>query len=308
MEVHADGRVKALKKVNGFIALARPFTLIAPAVGVFAGVLMALAYYDNFAWGASHFLLLFGSAVLFSMINTASNAYNQVYDADNDMVNKPARPIPAGIITKNEALYFSIFLYLLAFLVAFFIGTFFFIFTSLFILITLLYSAPPIRLKDKLWVANISIAVARSWLLLLAGWSIFPGADPFAPSIWFVGFILFVFLLGTASTKDFTDMEGDRKFGARTLPVVYGPAKSARIIAPFFVIPFALIPLGVILGYVSSLSIMLVPLAVWGVWVATHLRTAADNPAQSFENSPVWVHMYLMLMALQAGFCTVFII
>ena len=38
-------------------------------------------------------------------------------------------------------------------------------------------------------------------------------------------------------------MEGDRAHGCITLPVRFGVARAAKIMAPFFVLPWLLIPL-----------------------------------------------------------------
>jgi 4-hydroxybenzoate polyprenyltransferase and related prenyltransferases len=62
---------------------------------------------------------------------------------------------------------------------------------------------------------------------------------------WVIGFLFFLFLLGAASTKDFSDVPGDRAGGCRTLPILYGNRKAVAIMSPFFVLPWLLlIPLG----------------------------------------------------------------
>lgn len=297
------------KKAAGLVQLSRPFTLIAPSCGVLAGGIIALASHGELSvLGSLESILwpLFAASLLYAVINSASNAFNQVYDLDIDAVNKPSRPIPSGTISIKGALAFSIVLYCASIAVAALVSTYFLLFTALFIAITILYSIPPFRLKKRLWVSNLSIAVARSWLLFLAGWSIYPFTNPLEPTIWFVGLVLFVFLLGSSATKDFTDLEGDRLHDMRTLPVVYGTKRAIDIIAPFFIAPFLLIPAGVILGYLPVASVYLVPFAVWGTYIAIRFKDSAQK--NTFENSPVWVHMYLMLITLQLGFGTVFVI
>jgi 4-hydroxybenzoate polyprenyltransferase len=116
-----------------------------------------------------------------------------------------------------------------------------------------------------------------------------------------------IYLIGAVTTKDFTDIKGDRKFGMRTLPVVFGKRKAITISAPFFVIPFALIPIGIWRGHLIPETINLIILAIWGVFIVLLLYKYADVPDKKFENTPVWLHMYLMLMAIQLGFCLVYI-
>ena len=59
--------------------------------------------------------------------------------------------------------------------------------------------------------------------------------------------LLCCFLLGATTSKDFSDMEGDAAHGCRTLPIPLGVTRAARFIAPFFVLPWLLIPLGAFL-------------------------------------------------------------
>ena len=48
----------------------------------------------------------------------------------------------------------------------------FLIIVSILILITIAYSVPPLRLKKRLWISNISIAIPRGLLGFLAAWTI----------------------------------------------------------------------------------------------------------------------------------------
>ena len=61
---------------------------------------------------------------------------------------------------------------------------------------------------------------------------------------WYIGAIFGLFLLGASTTKDFADMEGDRRGGCRTLPIIYGVKRAAWMISPSFVLPFLLINVG----------------------------------------------------------------
>ena len=75
------------------------------------------------------------------------------------------------------------------------------------------------------------------------------GEDDLGLEPWFIGTIFGLFLLGASTTKDFADIEGDRAGGCQTLPILYGVKKAAWMIAPFFVLPFLLIPIGVRTGH-----------------------------------------------------------
>ena len=110
-------------------------------------------------------------------------------------------------------------------------------------------------------------------------------------------------------------MEGDRAHGCITLPVRFGVARAAKMMAPFFVLPW-----------------LLIPLFTWlpGDWRLTGNRPVPDGPGArrsrpgaaytarlllrnpeelaTTENHPAWTHMYLMLMAAQIGFALAYLV
>ena len=120
-----------------------------------------------------------------------------------------------------------------------------------------------------------------------------------------------LFLLGAASTKDFSDIEGDRAGGCRTLPITFGVRKAAYMIAPFFVFPWLLMPVGAHAGILTgnrvALDLVGCGLAVWGCYT---LWLIVRNPDEltATENHPSWRHMYLMMMAAQIGFGVAYLV
>jgi 4-hydroxybenzoate polyprenyltransferase len=128
---------------------------------------------------------------------------------------------------------------------------------------------------------------------------------------WFIGAIFMFFLLGAASTKDFSDMEGDRAGGCRTLPIAFGVRKAAWMIAPFFVLPWLLTPLGAATGILTGnktfISAFGIFLALWGAYTVWLIVRNPDELTAT-ENHPSWRHMYLMMMAAQVGFAAAYLV
>jgi 4-hydroxybenzoate polyprenyltransferase len=302
-ERYPGWRVGLSRKVGAYIELIRPFTLLAPLFGGLAASFLALVSMDfeGFSWPT----LVYGVATLM-ILNAASNCMNAAYDAHIDRINKPYRPIPKGLLTRDEASSVAFLLYFFALFRAILISYQFFAIVLLISIITIYYSMPPVRLKKRFWVSNITIALARGLLGFLAGWTIF--GDPTDPTPWVIGSILFIYLVGATTSKDFTDADGDAKYGMRTLPVVYGPQRAALISGPFFIVPFILIPVGVLQGYLVVTANYMLPLVAWGAYVMWLLQSHATERDPNFENSPAWKHMYLMLFALQLGFAGVYLV
>ena len=290
-------------KTADFVELLRPFTLIAPFVGVGCGAMMG-AGATGIPVDSGLILQILTAAFSAALLNGASNIFNQACDVEVDRINKPSRPLPSGRVKIGEATLAAGATYSLALLLAAFVNVPFFLLAASAAFLTILYSWHPVRLKNHGWIANATIAVSRGLILTVAGWSV--AASPFSPVPWFIGSIFGLFLLGAASTKDFADIAGDEKYGARTLPIMYGVDGAAKMIAPFFVFPFLLIPIGVFSGILPFNAIFLSLLALWGAYTA---RLVVKEPKKlALEaNHPSWVHMYLMMIAGYVGFAISFL-
>jgi hypothetical protein len=77
-----------------------------------------------------------------------------------------------------------------------------------------------------------------------------------------------------------------------------------KIMAPFYIFPFAILPLGVELGYISGnariLNGLAAVLVIWGGTTLLQLRAQAKISSID-GNHPAWKHMYLMMLTLQIG-------
>jgi 4-hydroxybenzoate polyprenyltransferase len=300
-----------------YTELARPFTLMPPALGVVSGAVTAWGAHGTRAPVTLELLLpvLWGT-LMAAVLNAANNAINQIYDLDIDRVNKPKRPLPSGAMSLREAWAFTIVCFLVALVLAWLATPaglesrreclWIVLVTSVFVWA---YSAPPLWTKRRGIWANITIAVPRGMLLKVAGWSTVKTiADP---EPWFIGAIFGLFVLGASTTKDFADIEGDRAGGCQTLPILYGVKAAAWMIAPFFVLPFVLIPIGVRRGLLTGNPLLLDALAlalvVYGVYTVYLLVRKPEELAFT-ENHPSWTHMYLMMMVAQVGFALAYVL
>jgi 4-hydroxybenzoate polyprenyltransferase len=306
-----------MKKIKTFVDFARPFTLLPPALGVVSGAVTAWgAHGTREAVTLATFRPVLWGALMAAVLNAASNAINQIYDLEIDRVNKPKRPLPSGALTMPEAWGFTLASYALAWILAWLAAPpgleghrecfWIVLFTSV---LVWAYSAPPFRTKAHGILANITIAIPRGLLLKVAGWSTVKTI--LGPEPWFIGTIFGLFLLGASTTKDFADIEGDRAGGCETLPILYGVKKAAWMIAPFFVLPFLLIPVGVHAGILTGNPVLLDVLAgalvLYGTYTVYLLVRRPEELAFT-ENHPSWTHMYLMMMVAQVGFALAYVL
>jgi 4-hydroxybenzoate polyprenyltransferase len=296
-----------------YVDLARPFTLVAPALGFLSGAATAYGAAPRGGWHAGLVAApLIGSAMA-ALLNAGNNALNQIYDLDIDRVNKPKRPLPSGRLTIGQAWRFTAISYALALALAWLVAPQgrheCFWLVALAGVCTLLYSVPPFRTKRLGIWANVTIAIPRGVLLKVAGWSSVKTVMGLEP--WYIGAIFGLFLLGATTTKDFADMDGDRRGGCRTLPIQYGVRRAAWMISPSFVVPFLMIPLGawthVLTGNFWLLQTLGAVMTAYGVYVCYLMLRRPDELAVE-ENHVSWAHMYRMMFVAQIGFALAYLL
>jgi 4-hydroxybenzoate polyprenyltransferase len=322
-----------------YVRLARPFTLVPPLLGIVSGAVCAFGSAHNpdparrVTWAVV--LTVAIGSLCASAMNAASNIVNQIADLEIDRKNKPGRPLVTGEVPIARAWRIAAFLYFLAIVPTWIvvpyphqslaerIGAPLALHAAFFIycigaLATFVYSFPSFGRTKRHWLAaNVTIAIPRGGLLKVAGWAFI--ASERVWEAWAIGGIFALFLLGATSTKDFSDMEGDREHGCVTLPLRFGIAGAAKMIAPFFVLPWLLIPLlawlpdpdrttaTLLTGNRALLTILGFGLAAWGGYAARLLLKNPEDLART-ENHPAWTHMYLLMMAAQVGFALAYVL
>ncbi|MCB9933962.1 MAG: UbiA family prenyltransferase [Planctomycetes bacterium] len=302
-------RYRGRRALGGYLRLARPFTLLAPALGMASGGIVA--YFADGAkplHGADFLRVLLLGTIAAALLNAASNALNQIFDLDIDRINKPGRPLCTGDVSALGAGIFAAITLALALVLATVVSTLtrnwatlaLFAAASAF---SVAYSVPPLRMKARGWWANLTVALPRGTLLKVAGWSL--AQSVLSIEAWFIGLVMGLFLVGATTTKDFADVRGDAAYGVKTLPVMYGPAKAAKLVAPFIVLPFLLLPLGALTGVLTGHLVDLVMLgaicALWGAHIAARIMGDPESLTTT-ENHPAWRHMYYLMLFIQVGF------
>jgi 4-hydroxybenzoate polyprenyltransferase len=300
-------------KHNAYLELARPFTLVAPALGFISGALTAVGAAPREPWSSTLLVPAIVGSAMAAVLNAGNNALNQIYDLEIDRLNKPKRPLPTGRISIAAAWWFSVMTYALALVLAWLVAPRgrheCFWLVAVAVVCTLLYSVPPFRTKRLGIWANVTIAIPRGVLLKVAGWSsvkTIVGVEP-----WYIGAIFGLFLLGATTTKDFADMEGDRRGGCRTLPIQYGVRRAAWMISPSFVVPFLMIPVGAWAGILTGnfwlLQLLGCLMTAYGVYVCYLMLRRPEELAVE-ENHVSWAHMYRMMFVAQIGFALAYLL
>jgi 4-hydroxybenzoate polyprenyltransferase len=199
-------------------------------------------------------------AILFCILGLASiNSLNQIFDVEIDKINKPHRPIPAGILTKKQVLIISFSLSAVAGLLTIYLGVLYFLIAVTGLAIGAIYSIPQIYLKKNTFLSTMTIAVGYGILTFLTGWAVYKSITLIP--LWLLSFLYFheVFII---ISKDFSDFKGDKKARLKTIPVLFGKLHGAILSFILYLIPFNLL---MILQWLGYLDLNFFPLVVTGI-------------------------------------------
>jgi 4-hydroxybenzoate polyprenyltransferase len=293
-----------MTKFSAYVALARPFTLLAPAMGMIAYGCAAAGYAGEFRMEIADARNVALGAFVAALLNVASNAVNQIFDVEIDRVNKPDRPLPSGSLSMAEAWTVTVLGYAGSLAVAAVIHPTLLWIVAFTALLTYAYSGPPFRTKRHWALANVTIATPRGFLLPVAGWMAvaLPRGETVPRDLWILAAASGLFVAGAASTKDYADMEGDRAGGCVTLPLRFGVERSVEIVAPFLVVPWLAIAVAAAAGVLAGNHFVLFwgSIALGAVGLRA-VRLLVRDPQALTDGSthPSWVLMYLLMVFSQ---------
>jgi len=200
----------------GYIQLVRPLTLVTPLM---AGVFGVLTPVRNFS--LSHLTTAIYIGLTLALSQACGQCLNQYADAELDAMlpMKKERPIPSGLITREEALGLSWLLALFAIGRAFTVSVFFGLIVLILIFFAVFYSLAPLSPRKVHPLVNILwMGISRGFLPVFAVLSVYGDLS----NAWRYSIFAFFWCLSLQGSKDISDSEVDREFGIKTLPNTYG--------------------------------------------------------------------------------------
>lgn len=224
----ADAGETSIWKIR--LQLMKPITWIPLIWGVVCGA----ASSGQYVWSLEYVLLSAACMLLSGPLLTGyTQTLNDFYDREIDAINEPYRPIPSGAISIPQVVTQIVVLLLGGIGVAYALdqwaGHEFPTITALAIggsLLSYIYSAPPLKLKQNGWLGNYALGASYIALPWWAGHALFGDLN-----LTIVLLTLFYSLagLGIAIVNDFKSVEGDRQLGLKSLPVMFGVGTAAWI-------------------------------------------------------------------------------
>ena len=214
------------------LQLMKPITWIPLLWGVICGA----AASGNYHWELSNVLASISCMFMSGPLLTGyTQTINDYFDREIDAINEPNRPIPSGAISLFQV-KLQIWVLLIAGLgVAYLLDLWAHHTIPSVLLLALggslvsyIYSAPPLKLKQNGWLGNYALGASY---IALPWWA---GQALFGHLTWTTALLTLAYSLsglGIAVINDFKSVEGDRSLGLESLPVVFGIKNASRISA-----------------------------------------------------------------------------
>jgi 4-hydroxybenzoate polyprenyltransferase len=234
------------------------------------------------------FFLLMSASVC---IAAAGYIINDYFDVEIDQINKSSKVIIGKFISRRSAILFHVLLSLTGLFLSIYVGyELHIIYIPLFNFVAIgslvIYST---TFKKKLLIGNIIISLLTAWVLLVLVVAVYPVTVSTSEIVWqnllrisvvYAGFAFIVSMIREV-IKDMEDIEGDKKFGATTMPITWGLTASKIFAAAWiFVLAGFLIilqiyffQLGWSLLMIYSVIVIIVPL----MWVLKKLFEATTS-------------------------------
>ncbi len=165
-----------------------------------------------------------------------SQAANDWFDRHVDAINEPLRPIPSGRIAGSWGLWIAIAGSLISAAVGAAMGPLVFAATGVALAYAWAYSAPPFRFKASgIWGPAV-VALTYEGLTWFTGAAAMTGGWPDVAVLVILG-LYTAGAHGIMTLNDFKAVEGDRMMGLRSLPVVLGVNRAARLACIVMAVP-----------------------------------------------------------------------
>ncbi|WP_292520468.1 geranylgeranylglycerol-phosphate geranylgeranyltransferase [Methanoculleus sp.] len=190
-----------------FIRITRPHNAVVAGLTALIGYLVATGTLTPPS------LLL---AVAVTLITAAGNVINDVYDVDIDRINRPGRPIPAGLISLAGAKAYTAVLFIGGLLSAALTTTLCLAIALVNVVILVAYA---LWLKRTPGIGNLAVAYLTASVFLFGG--AFAGIEGLIQNLSLAA-ITFLATIAREVLKDAEDVDGDAAGGARTLPMIIG--------------------------------------------------------------------------------------
>ncbi|MFO8109974.1 MAG: UbiA family prenyltransferase [Thermoplasmata archaeon] len=198
----------------------------------------------------NHFPFVFTAAFCGVLAWQFTTLLNDIYDMDIDVHVHPTRPLVSGHLSRRLYLDISIFTALLSTLFSLLLGIPIMLFNITALLLAVLYSVPPFRLRDRFY-GHICVGLGSLIAFLFGVYSptrwrhgIYTSSEitgrniPFFPEVFFVSILIVTVLSISPLINALSDYEGDKSSGVKNVYTVLGFERGKKVVSVLIILLF----------------------------------------------------------------------
>lgn len=279
-----------MNKVVALIKLIRPVNCLMVGIAVLVGAALstdqlAFQHPENLVFGFLTGSLLIGAVM----------AINDYVDKEIDAINEPTRPIPSGDLKPDEALVVFFVLTIVGIALAYLTNLQSLIFSLFAWIVSILYVVKGKRMGLP---GNLMVSTCVAIPFLYGGLVMERGLSPAS-----LIFAAIIFLSNTAREiiKGIVDVPGDKTSDIRTIAVLYGESRAAKISSIFNFMAILLTPLPWLLHIVSIWFLPIVALTDIGLaWtsISLLLKPSRENARRVKNRNLFWFLIGLLAFVI----------
>ncbi len=203
-----------LTKIKAIFLLSRPVNVVIAVLSVFVA-----AFITGTIQPIEYVII---ACISCGLIFAGANTINDYFDVAIDKINKPYRPITAGMITQSQSLLVAIIEYISGIALGLAISVDMFLIAAFFAILSFLYSA---YLKRTVLWGNFTVSLSTAAVFIYGGMAVRKPIQAIIPATF-----AFFYHFGREIIKDIQDMKGDAENAAHTFPVKFGIAPAILLI------------------------------------------------------------------------------
>jgi 4-hydroxybenzoate polyprenyltransferase len=254
------------------------------------------------------------------LIAAAGYIINDYFDLNIDLINKPQKLVVERVISRRWTIAWHLILSVVGVLIGIYIDwktnvRFLGLANIGCVVLLFVYS---ISLKKKLLWGNVLISLLTAWTILVVSWcelnhlarvqQRFDAERIIKLTIVYAGFAFIISLIREV-VKDMEDIEGDRKYGCRTMPIAWGLNAAKVFTAVWLIVLMAAIAIiqvyALRLGWwwsaIYSIALILLPLA----WILKKLFKA--HSAKDFHKLSSTIKLVMLTGILSIIFLKLYL-
>ncbi len=254
--------------LKGYYRLGRP-------INALAGVLAV--YVSAYAAGANNWWPVTWAAVTVLLITVSTNAWNDYLDIEIDRINKPERPLPAGIVSPRGALLFSIAGTGLSLLIAALINLPAFIIALGSNVLLYLYSW---KLKCTVLAGNAAVGAIVGLCFIFGG----VAAGNVEPTV-MLALTVFIAIMGREILKTMADYGGDLEHNCTTISTAWGREKAGLFAVIFFAAAAIMMAVLFFTESYGPVYLIIILLVKWPLYAYVGLQARKSRSGNSLEKA-----------------------